>query len=1050
MLLDVTGPVAEIEKAFQVHMHVYQHPTEKRTFYAPDVEPTVENDLPILHVAGLSDFTVPRPLLKLKDKSSVVTSDQSITPYATGSGPGGDFTGKDFRAAYAPGVTNTGAGQYIAIVDVGGPYYPLDIYMYETNAGFSTNTVVTNILLSGSTGIPVGSSADDGEETLDIDMAISLAPGATILNYEGEAHDVFNRIATDNLAKQITLSYGFGIDASINQMFLQFVAQGQAFFQASGDGGADLPGGVGLTGEPYATIVGGTSLTTSGAGGPWQSETTWGGSGGGTSGYGIPAWQQGVNMAGNQGSLINRNYPDVAMLADTVIWWYYKNGVGSTVGGTSTSSPQWAGFLALVNETAATQGLPPVGFLNPVIYAIGKGSYSSYANAFHDITTGNNFNSQNPTQYPATSGYDLCTGWGTPKGSNTIAALVGFGTNDFTLTASQAGLNVVQGGVATTVLQVVPLNGFAGTVSLSIQALPDGVSASLSAATVTTSASLLTLTVGNSSAAGSTNLTITATSGALTHTMTINLTVAPQIPGATQVNLSSWFNRAGIYTDTHSFGGGLDGVGAAYSANLLGPRPSLRNVLFNLGPANVNDAIACSGQTITLPAGQYTTLQILATGINGNQNNQTFTVTYSDNSTATFSQNISDWFTPQNNPGESVVATMPYRNNSNGTKDNRTFYLYDYSLTLDQTRTVTSITLPSNGSVIVLAITLVNGPASASLASYFNRAGMYSDGTTFTNPATGGLDGGGAAYSASLLGGARIWNGVQFNFGPPNVTNLISCANQTIPLPPGNYSTLKLLATGVQGNQAAQSFVVTYAGSTTTSFSQSLSDWFTPRNYAGESKAVTMGHRNSSDGSTDKRTFYLYGYSFNLDSSKVVQSLRLPNDPNVIVLAVSLVPNWQPVFLESPFTAQNATAGQPYSGTIATNASDLNGDTLTFSKAGGPAWLNVAANGSLSGTPLSGDVGPGSFLVTVTDPGGLTSSATMNLAVTPAPSIMASLFLQGAQLWLGWTGGTAPYQVQVATNLASPDWQPLGGPISTNQLILSATNQAAFYRVLGQ
>ena len=69
--------------------------------------------------------------------------------------------------------------------------------------------------------------------------------------------------------------------------------------QASGDGGADVDGGTGLTGNPYATVVGGVSLNTSIAGGPWTSDPTWGGSGGGISGYGIPTWQQGINMVTN-------------------------------------------------------------------------------------------------------------------------------------------------------------------------------------------------------------------------------------------------------------------------------------------------------------------------------------------------------------------------------------------------------------------------------------------------------------------------------------------------------------------------------------------------------------------------------------------------------------------------------------------------------------------------------------------------------------------------------------------------------------------------------
>ena len=74
---------------------------------------------------------------------------------------------------------------------------------------------------------------------------------------------------------------------------------------------------------------------------------------------------------------------------------------------------------------------------NPAIYAIGKGPRTTYTNCFHDITTGNTFNDQSPLNFAACPGYDLCTGWGSPTGSNTISALAGAGTNDFTFYPSQ-------------------------------------------------------------------------------------------------------------------------------------------------------------------------------------------------------------------------------------------------------------------------------------------------------------------------------------------------------------------------------------------------------------------------------------------------------------------------------------------------------------------------------------------------------------------------------------------------------------------------------------
>jgi hypothetical protein len=1051
LVLDVRGPVANIEEAFRVRMRNYRHPKEDRTFYSPDAEPSVDPDVLLQAISGLDNFVLPHPI-NLQMAPLVQPADstlQEVRAYATGSGPGGDFMGNDFRAAYVPSVTNTGSGQVIGLFEFG-PFSPNSIYIYQTNAHLSTDIVITTIPVNGFN--TTWSGQDDGEECLDIEMAMSLAPGATILVYEGDnGTDIFNKIATDNLAKQISCSFGWSpMDASLEGTFKQFAAQGQSCYIASGDSGAEAQPVFPPGDDPYLTIVGGTSLTTSGAGGSWQSESAWVGSSGGVSSrYPIPSWQQAINMQANQGSTTMRNLPDVAMLADTVLFFVYRNGTTGTIGGTSAAAPLWAGFTALVNQQAAAQGKPPTGFINPAVYALGKAPYATYTSCFHDITTGNNYNSSSPTKFRAVTGYDLCTGWGTPRGINLINFLAGTGTNDFTLYASQTGISLTPGSTATTIISVFPLAGFKGVVTLSVTGLPAGVTASLSSS-ATTSTSLLTLTANSLAIPATASVTINGTSGALGHTITLNLTVAAPIPGATQISLSPVFNRAGIYTDGRTFSGGLDGVGSACSANLLGPAPTWNSTLFNLGPANASDAVSCAGQTVTLPAGQYTTLLMLGTAINGNQNSQTFTVTYTDNSTAAFSQNLSDWYSPQHYAAESVVATMPYRNQSNGTKDNRTFYLYGYSFTLNQTKTVKSITLPNNGNVIALALTLVNAPASAPLAGYYNRAGLYTDGTTFTNPATGGLDGGGAAYSASLLGFAQLWNGVQFNFGQANATNVISGAGQTIPMPAGNYSALRMLATGVQGGQASQPFTVTYADGTIGVMNQSLSDWYSPQNYPGESKAVIMGRRNYSTGSADNRTFYLYGYSFTLNSSKVLQSLRLPNNPNVVITAISLIPNWQPTFALNPFTELAVLAGQTYGGTIATNASDLNGDLLTFAKVSGPAWLSVASNGTLTGTPFSSNVGPNSFLVSVTDPGALSASATLNIAVSPAPPITAAVSQQDTNLLLTWAGGIAPYTVQMTPTLPGASWQTLGGPTSTTSLLVPATNAAAFYRILGQ
>jgi hypothetical protein len=176
----------------------------------------------------------------------------------------------------------------------------------------------------------------------------------------------------------------------------------------------------------------------------------------------------------------------------------------------------------------------------------------------------------------------------------------------------------------------------------------------------------------------------------------------------TPVNLAGAFNRTGIVTDGSTFGGGFDSDGWALSANLLGSSVTWNNNSFNLGAPNTNDVISAVGQTINLPAGNFSTLNFLAAGVNGNQPNLTFTVTYTDGTTQTFTQSISDWYTPQGYSGESQAVTMGYRNVNNGGKDGRTFYVYGYSFALDSSKTVRSITLPSDGNVEILAITLGN------------------------------------------------------------------------------------------------------------------------------------------------------------------------------------------------------------------------------------------------------------------------------------------------------------------------------------------------------
>ena len=424
LIIEANGSVADVENAFSVKMQTYRHPTENRMYYAPDVEPSVAAGVPIAAVSGLNTYEPPRPAsLRMPTGATVMSA-------STGS-EGGQFLGSDIRAAYAPGVTLDGSGQTVGIFSFG-PYNLSDVQNYFSTIGQPLNVPIINVLLNGVSGVCSG--CDDGEQVIDIQQAVSMAPNlSAVYFYEGNSDvSILNRMATDNRARQLSSSWlWLPADPSSDEpIFMEFAAQGQNFFQASGDSGAYSPSGCTSNcvaswypaDDPYITSVGGTDLSTNGAGGTWQSESAWVGSGGGhgTNGFGLPSYQAGIVNSANQASSTVRNVPDVAAEANTDNYFCANGGCSGGVGGTSLAAPRWAGFMALANEQARGTA---IGFLNPTLYNIGKSG--SYGADFHDITSGNNANGQSSGLYSAVGGYDLATGWGTPQGQSMINALSG-------------------------------------------------------------------------------------------------------------------------------------------------------------------------------------------------------------------------------------------------------------------------------------------------------------------------------------------------------------------------------------------------------------------------------------------------------------------------------------------------------------------------------------------------------------------------------------------------------------------------------------------------
>ncbi len=428
LVLDVEGSVEQIENALHVHMAIYQLPGESRTFYSPDREPSLALGTPVWHIEGLDNFLLARN----HRQSRTLTPEEES--HLTGSGPKGYYLGSDMRAAYYGGTALTGKGQIVGLFEYYG-YEASDILSYFKVAG-ETNTVpIHAVTMDGVSASCLPPKCDDSEQVLDIVQAISMAPGLSQLRvYIGSRDaDILNKMATENVAKQLSCSWGTTVQPSVDDpIFQEFAAQGQSFVDGSADKGAytghnNRDDGVYPADDAYITAVGATDLTTSGPQGAWVSETAWIYSGGGPSDNGIalPAWQIGVANAANGGSTTLRNVPDVAMEGNTDNFACGDGKCYGGDGGTSYSAPRWAGFLALVNEQAAVRGKPAVGFINPVIYAIGAGS--GYDADFHDITVGNNLCCGQPKGYNAVAGYDLVTGWGSPTGQNLVDALVNGG-----------------------------------------------------------------------------------------------------------------------------------------------------------------------------------------------------------------------------------------------------------------------------------------------------------------------------------------------------------------------------------------------------------------------------------------------------------------------------------------------------------------------------------------------------------------------------------------------------------------------------------------------
>lgn len=462
--ITVSGKIGQMEDAFGVTINNYKN-SKGETYYSNDQAPSVPAEFSgvITDVEGLNNearYTHP----KIRKPSKLVKNKAAAAKPNVGSGPSGGYTPNELKGAYdvnpLASAGYTGSGQTVAVMELDG-YKSSNITSYDNYYGLAS-PAPQNVYIDSYNG---AAGQGEVEVELDIEVINAIAPKAQVMVYEGPNTsqgliDTYQKIADDNKAKSISVSWGIGEQheasstmTSLDTIFKQYAAQGQSIFAASGDSGAYDSGGSTLevdspANDPYVTGVGGTHLNLSGS--SYSSELVWsnssnssGGGGGISEVYSMPSFQSGPGVQ-NSYSNGKREVPDVSADADPNTGYsIYSQGSWTVVGGTSAAAPLWAGIAALNNQYAAANGKGNLGQANPTLYKMFNTS-QTYS-AFHDVTSGNNL------YYPATSGYDMASGIGTPDAYNIIRDING---------ASSGGTGGGGTGGGGTVTQLITNGGF--------------------------------------------------------------------------------------------------------------------------------------------------------------------------------------------------------------------------------------------------------------------------------------------------------------------------------------------------------------------------------------------------------------------------------------------------------------------------------------------------------------------------------------------------------------------------------------------------------------
>jgi kumamolisin len=440
------GKISQVAKALQVTFArvSFQGGDYTSAITAPSVPATLSPLL--MGINGLQPhLRMHKHLLKQQVQPNASTGSASYTP-------------PQIAQAYgATGLYNnqiTGGGQTIAIViDTFPSTTDLELFWKNANISQSISNIQFIQTVAGTLNTPTG------EESLDVEWASGMAPGAHVRVYAtvglstSQLDQAYAQVLNDATnhpeygIHQMSMSYGEGEtdiqndQSQINtddQYFAELAAAGVTLFASSGDGGAtpgsgsagDESGPVQVespASDPNVTAVGGTSLQLNGSNNI-ISETVWNNSSGATGGgtsilFSRPTWQTGTGVPAGT----FREVPDIAAAADPTFGAIvYLNGLQTTYGGTSWASPTWAGLCALMNQARANAGQNPLGLLGPSIYPL-LGT-ANYAADIRDIISGNNDTNGLSNGFSAQTGYDMVSGLGSPKTQALAQTLLGSAT----------------------------------------------------------------------------------------------------------------------------------------------------------------------------------------------------------------------------------------------------------------------------------------------------------------------------------------------------------------------------------------------------------------------------------------------------------------------------------------------------------------------------------------------------------------------------------------------------------------------------------------------